>query len=198
MHHFNIEFDKKMAHLKIYRWRQWNHNLLESGIIQLLKLIQSYYLNSYEKYLIRNIHKDGSQLPYLVLKRHLDEYYHFLALCELQPFITMSEIYDTSDRDILGHMLKEEDDKYLQHYYTDHFNAINQQVSRGDRNRIRKEIVNILQANTIHNIDQLNQKVLDLLEKEDGSLLLSGANNENDDNDNDDDNDNSLLPKMLM
>ena len=50
---FNIVYDEVTNKLTIYRSSVWDNYLLEVGILEMLNIIKSLYLDSYESYLIK-------------------------------------------------------------------------------------------------------------------------------------------------
>ncbi len=74
---FNILYCARLNKLKIYDG-EWNELLVIPGIKRLIELIQNYYWNSYECYLLRKIHNSPSSLDVVKSKELLDEYFKFI------------------------------------------------------------------------------------------------------------------------
>ena len=99
---------------RVYTFRKNLEIFLEdTGIKQLISLVKSYYLDSYEIYLIRNLH--STQKPkanFWQLKDHLIIYYQFIAVFELEPYITSLQ-----DDEVVGHRLLEYESDFLSKTY---------------------------------------------------------------------------------
>jgi hypothetical protein len=156
----NVLFDKKIKRFLIYQDSEWANYFEETGITELVNLIKSYYLDNYELYLIRSIHMDGSRVTNRVaLNEHLTIYYRFLAIFDL----TIS-VVGTTDEEILGHRLVENSEYYLEDKYLKLYNDQKKLVKQTEKNRIKRQISNIVKENSVHNIAQLNSVLMDLLQ----------------------------------
>lgn len=126
----------------------------------MVKLIKGYYLDSYENYLIRNLHSDQFGGPDRTkLHKHLLIYYNFLATFDLIPNVT-----DLTDLDILGHRLIENNDYYLSGKYTNQYQEQKNKLKQSEKTQITRQIVNIVKDATTANIQKLNQALMEILE----------------------------------
>ena len=177
----NVLFDKKINRFKFYRTNEWESYIEDGGVKELISLIKSYFLDTYEVYLIRKLHRDSEQpVNRSSIQHHLKIYYQFLAIFDLPVFI-----FGLSDVEILGHKLKEDNDRYLEEYYTRMYSQEKTNIKESDKNRIKKKIINIVKENTVHNLSELNAAVLEFLRIDDNfrdqllknqSLIETGIN----------------------
>ena len=156
---FSVLFDKKIGRLKIYRDKGWETFIEEFGIKEIVSLIKSYYLDTYELYLIRNLHADCSNISNRqTLNEHIEIYYKFIYIFDLMP-----TIFGLEDNEILGHSLVETNPHYLEEKYMKLYYSQKNKVKQIERDRIKKRLSKIVKENTAHNIEELNQVILEIL-----------------------------------
>jgi hypothetical protein len=159
---FNILYDNKINKLKLYERGMWEEMLLNSGVKKILVTVQSYYLNSYELYLVRNIHnpKHGSFKKQQCVEL-LTEYYKFIGAFEVP-----SCMKGMVDADIIS---GESDTSHaLEDRYERLYKVTVDNLKKSDVNRKRRDVVDILKRNSIKNIDEMNKKVLELFNVDEG------------------------------
>jgi len=157
---FNIIFDKKINRIKMYRDKQWEPFLLNIGIGELISLIKSYFLDTYENYLVRNIHGTNLNIVYRnSLSNHLNEYYRFISIFDLPP-----GILGLTDKEILGYDLKENNPNYLEEYCYKIYTDIKNELKIAEKTAIKKQISNIIKENTIQNVDELNKNIFSIMQ----------------------------------
>lgn len=157
--HFNVFFDKMVNRLKLFRSKNWETFLEDAGIKQLISLIKSYYLDSYEVYLIRNLH--STQKPKVnpwQLKDHLIIYYQFIAVFELEPYITSLQ-----DDEVVGHRLLEYESDFLSKTYYKLYNEHKKELKESVIKSVKRTIINIVKDNSLHNIKMIDKTIIDLL-----------------------------------
>jgi hypothetical protein len=154
----NVLFDKTVRRLKLYSCGDWDSYLEDIGCKEVVKLVKSYFLDTYENYLIRNLHCDDTSQNRVKLREHLEIYYRFISIFELDPAIT-----NLTDEEILGHVLIEDNEFYLANTYSKLFYDQKKEVKIGDKNKCKRKIANIIKENTQHNLSQLNRTILELL-----------------------------------
>jgi hypothetical protein len=169
---FNILFDKTVKRLKYFSCGDWDTFLEDIGAKEVIKLLKSYFLDTYEVYLIKNLHGDETFLNRVTVKDHLDIYYQFIAALELDPIVI-----NQTDEEILGHRLIEAEEYHLSNKYSSQFHKLKTSVKPIEKNRIKKRISSIIKENTVHNIGELNHVLLDLLNIDDkfAQMILSQA-----------------------
>ena len=159
---FSVIFDKKVGRLGIYRGGEWESFIDEIGTRELVSLIKSYYLNTYELYLIKNIHHQESTMNRIILNEHLEIYYKFIAAFDLSPSILGLE-----DKEVLDQVLVSSNDHFLEERYINLYNKIKQEQKTSDRLQIKKRLSKIVKNNSCHNVDLLNKAILDILKIDD-------------------------------
>ena len=169
---FNIMFDNKVNKVTLYDQGTWENMLINNGLKKIMQIVQDYYLNSYEKYLLRMIiNPDTSLMKRQQCKELLTDYYAFISCFDIP-----SCVKDISSEEIV-YNIKVDDviDTYWKLYTMTRDN-----LKRSEINRTKKEVIDILKRNTIKNIEEMNKKVLDLFQVDESfkkNMLHVGANN---------------------
>jgi hypothetical protein len=162
---FNIVYDKERNKLLFWDGRRWEGFLVESGIHNLLRTVCTYYLYSMEVFLIRKIEVDkGSLHKKTQLKECLMHYYTLLACFHVDPFIK-----NRNDHQIL---YNPDDERYnekteefsLVDKYMSLYNKANEQLTRAQENRLKKDVLEIIKKNSNSNIKQLNKCIINLIQ----------------------------------
>ena len=157
----NFYYKKAVKRFELYSGTTWETFIEEEGANELVRLIKSYFLDTYEQYLIRHLHADSAQnLDRYKLDQHLKIYYRFIAIFELRPSIA-----DLSDQEILGHSLVENNPNYLKEKYMNIFGEKQSELKRSEINATKKKVISIIKENTVHNINELNQVLMELLKE---------------------------------
>lgn len=156
---FNIIFDKTIKRWHLYRGKEWESYLEDTGARELISLIKSYYLNTYEIYLIRNIYSNSAtSVNRMKLREHLEIYYKFIACFNLTPIII-----DYSDIDVVKFHINENNDYYLGETNMNLFSKLKNELKTTDIERTKRLVINIVKDNTTHNISQLNKAIISIL-----------------------------------
>ena len=156
---FNVLFDKAVKRLRLYRGKGWESFLEDVGARELVSLIKSYYLDTYEIYLIKNLHTDHPiGLNRIKLLEHLEIYYRFISIFDLSPHVD-----NFTDEEILGHRLMGGNENYLAERYIDVYGQQKREVKTAEKNQVKRKIINIVKENTIHNLTELNQTLMNIL-----------------------------------
>jgi hypothetical protein len=159
LHKFNVFYNKAIKRFKMYQGKDWESFIEEVGAKELVSLIKSYFLDSYELYLIKHLHGNNvKQFNRFKLEEHLGIYYHFIGVFDLAP-----SICDQNDSDLLGHRLTEESDHFLADKYMDLFFSEKKKLKSSEEVAITRKIVNIIKNNTSQNLSELNNVLMDLL-----------------------------------
>ena len=160
---FNILYDNKINRVKLYDRGMWEEMLLNNGIRRILITIQDYYLNSYELYLIRKLcNPNVNTFDKQQIQELLIEYYKFIG-----SFDVVSCIKDMNDSEILNYEDMSENFE-IHDKYDKLFKNTRDNLKRSDINRVKKEVVEILKRNSIKNIEEMNKRVLDLFQVDEG------------------------------
>jgi hypothetical protein len=170
LENMNILYDKDSKRFRIYSCGKWESFMESFGIKTIIRLLKSYFLDNYEKYLLCNLYGfEYTKLNRVKLKEYLDIYYHFLASMELDPIIATS-----LDEDIFGRLVKENEPNYMVNRLVDEFIKIKKSVKKSEINGTNKKILNLLKDNHSHNLKNLNKSILEILkvDEEFSNLLM--------------------------
>jgi len=165
LNQFNILFDKTLNRVKILSCGKWDSYLEEIGIKEVIRLLKSYFLDSYELYLIKNLHGTDSKKNRFAMRDHLDVYYKFISTFDLDAVVCSQ-----SDEVILGYNVKENNEYYLAEHYGKIYRDLKRDTKISEKNKIKRTITNIIKENTTHNLNKLNKIMLDLLKTDEEFL----------------------------
>ncbi len=155
----NIIYDDKLKELNLFKSGCWETFILERGIKEVIEILKEYFLDHYEKYLIKRIYiSEPNFMNKQKYKEDLERHYKFLGCFELVPYIK-----DKDDMDILG----EDDGDYgkyeIEEKWMKKYKDIVDNTKRYEINKIKKNIGEILKNNTKRNLKDLNQNIIELL-----------------------------------
>lgn len=158
----NIVYDKNADKLKIFDG-EWEEMLLNRGVKKILQTIQSYYWDAYECYMLRKLHTDKNAFNKQRLKELLIEYYKFIGCFDVEPFVKNKD-----NEDITGNSNKGDDafsicDEYYQMYLKTRDN-----IRKSEINNVKKVVLEIIRKNSDRNINELNKKVFELFNVDEG------------------------------
>ena len=151
---FNVLYDSEQKKVKLYS-TSWSPYLVDTGVKKLVETIQDSYLYAYEMYLIKKIY-GGKITNYPELtkyKNSLEEYYKFMSIFDIQPYCV-----DKTNNEILGN----NDESYeIQDKIFTIYNNV--KTSKGEINKMKKTVLEIIKSNSKQNVKELNKKLIDLL-----------------------------------
>ncbi len=165
----NIVYDDKMKELNLFKSGSWETLILERGLREIISLLQDYFLNYYEKYLVMKIYNEVNEQEKMKYREDIERHYKLLSCFDLPPYIK-----DKNDLEILGKYYKEneedfenkdEKEKYiLEEKYLKIYNKISDDTKKSEINKTKKNIIDILKNNTKRNMKEFNSKMVDLLD----------------------------------
>jgi len=158
LNQFNILFDKTVNRVKILSCGKWDSYLEELGVKEVIRLLKSYFLDSYELYLIKHLHGHDNTKNRFSIRNHLDIYYKFLGTFDLDAIVCTQ-----TDKMILGYELKENNEYYLANHYGKIYKDIKTEIKISEKNKVKRTITNIIKENSTHNLNKLNKIMLDLV-----------------------------------
>lgn len=157
MLNFNVHYDKRGKRIKIYDDGCWTAYLEDSGIDKVIEHLLFSYLNDYELYLLRKIHD-----PFCNFKAAMDEklqiYYKFLCCFEFRP-----HVIGFTDKYIIGRNIKEDKLEWIANYASKVYSDEKKKLKTGEMKNTRKLILNIIKTNSVVNIDDVNEALIELL-----------------------------------
>jgi hypothetical protein len=165
--HFNIHIEQNKV--RIYEGGHWKEYHKTHGLRKLVQIVQENIWDTYEVYLIRKMQeKDLNFSDRVQFRSYLQEYYMFLACIGNEPYVR-----DRPNNQIL---FSPDDDRYWEdveyedvnaHSITDeymkHFNTWKTELSDRDKERTKRDLLDILQNNNKRNIAELNKVILALI-----------------------------------
>lgn len=156
----NILFDEKTKKLKLFEGGEWETLLQEAGITKVIYAIKDNYLDMYECYLVRRLNDDKiSAVEKSSIKEHLFDYYKFISCFNIDPYIK-----GKTDEHILKGTPQDSEDMTIEnHTIADTLmpqaRKVIDSMPRGEIQRTKKEVLEIIKRNSKQNIDELNKKV---------------------------------------
>jgi len=165
---FNVIYDSKVNTIKLYEQGEWQEMIVSKGIVHIIKIIQEFYLDSYEFFLIRKM-KDSNEPGRRKAKYRelLEEYFKFIACFDIDPYYKDKNnneiLFNDEDpryykevdySDIDAHSIEEEMNKI--------YSNIRDKITKSEINSIKKEVIDIIKKNTKRGIEEVNKKVLEL------------------------------------
>jgi hypothetical protein len=158
LEYFNLVYDSHINKLKLYDGGAWKSLLIEQGIKQILIITKEYYLDKYESYLLRKIRNTDNLMEKQKCNELLKEYYKFIACFEIDPFVK-----DHNDSDILNNSNNSSSDYQMQDTYYQFFQKVQENLTKGEITKMKREVAEIVKRNTKQNIHELNNRVLNLI-----------------------------------
>ena len=155
----NIVYDDKSKELNLYKSGSWETLIVERGIKEVVVILKDYFLDYYEKYLLKKIHVLAviAQMKANKYKEDLERHYKFIGCFDLLPFVQ-----DKDDCEIIGD--EGESGKYtIEEKWMTKYNDIVYNTKKGEITKIKKNITDILKNNTKRNMKELNNNMIDLL-----------------------------------
>jgi hypothetical protein len=103
----NIVYDDKMKELNLFKSGSWEILILDRGLREIVSLLQDYFLNYYEKYLVMKIYKEVNEQEKMKYREDLERHYKLLGCFDLPPYIK-----DKNDLEILEKYYNEDPDYF--------------------------------------------------------------------------------------
>lgn len=161
-------FDAERNKLKLYNDGEWQEYLFDKGVKVVLEIIQRYFFNKYECYLLRKLQTHMNQETQS-LEAHLLQYYKFLACFELAPYMESSndyEIIHNYDDDAYHTPVCKADTHCftIQDMWMPKYMQIRQTLTLYEANRMSRQVKDILLRNTKSNVKELNKKFMEVFQ----------------------------------
>jgi len=159
---YNIHFDDKANKVRMYESGEWESFLIDSGVKKAIQIIQEYFFDAYESFLVRKLYSDDiGPRDKQIIEEQIKEYYKFISCFDLFPTVK-----DKSDNIILGfnerNFRQSSFDDAISERLMKWYNTIENNMMRSEYNKIRKDVIEILKRNTKHNMDELNKRMTSL------------------------------------
>jgi len=177
----NIMYDFVTTHIHIFRNNKWELYIEEKGINEIMRCIQEVMYDVYECYLIKKLNafdKDGRHVQRLPFEELLIDYYKFIAIFDLEPYIkdktnsdilnngsttygSLSESESGSESGSSDSYDRDEDTAICDKYYPKYLQAQNTVTIRVCKEN-KKRVLDIVKRNFKASLDMLNKEVANL------------------------------------
>lgn len=153
----------------IYEAGLWEDLLVNSGIKKVIQMVQLYYLNSYECFLIRKILSDTvTAFQKQQYRELLKLYYKFIGCFYVAPYVK-----ERHDNAVLYNEDDERRDSGLEEYTIEEdflplYDRVVGKMTRSESNAMKKEVLDIIKRNSLKNVEDMNKKLLDLFNMDQG------------------------------
>lgn len=156
----NVLYDNKAKKIRLFQDGVWDDTIISIGLKKLVQSIQENYLNDYEKYLVcksRNIQTHFSTKA--LIKDLIKDYYRFIGAFELYPLVR--------DKPDSHFRLGSAGDFEVEEEFMPIYTQINNAMTKSEIKNVQKDVLDIIKGNSQRNIDELNKKVINLLQIDD-------------------------------
>jgi hypothetical protein len=164
---YNVHLDQ--SKLVVYEGGDWKEMYKTHGLQYFIRIIKENYWDTYEVYLIRKIRDmDLNFSERIRFKYYLQEYYTFLACTDNDPYVK-----DRPDNQVIYNA---DDDRYWDepsyvdidsHKIADEYMRLYTQwkteLRDKDRDKLQRELSDLLRNNSKKNIQDLNKLVMSLI-----------------------------------
>ena len=122
----------------------------------------------YECYLLRNMeNNDTTAVKRNECLEYLCEFYKFLGCFDIDPYVKNRNnneiLYNENDSRYHEHVDDSNIEMFsIQDKYYKFYDKTCKEITKGEVNEIKKQVINIIRRNSIRNIDEMNKKVLEL------------------------------------
>ena len=156
----NVLYDNKSKKIRLYQDGVWDDTIVSIGLKKLVQSIQETYLDEYEQYLIIKSRSDKTHFTTKsLIKELIADYYKFISAFELHPFVK-----DKSNNHFrFGSSTEYDIEEEFMAIYTKGIDS----MSVSEFRKIQKDVLDIIKGNTRRNIEELNKKVINLIQIDD-------------------------------
>ena len=147
---YNVIYDKKLKELHIYDG-MWESMSLSNGTKHYVERIQRNFLDSYERYLIRNITSMSIGQKRKLYVEMLEHYYGFIGCFGLAPYFV-----DSVDEDVI----------VSERYYPIYTNIVSK-LNKPKVNTTIKNMQEMINRNSLKHVIVLNRKITDMFQMHD-------------------------------
>lgn len=192
----NIVFDSKLKEIKFFEGDCWEGKSLESGTKYYIERIQKNFLDSYERYLLRNLDSMSQGRDRAKFKEMLELYYEFIGCFDMEPFCKEAnddEIIrpmscdedeeddndsDTSSISSLRHRSYHEPTYEIQETYYPIYKKVVNLLTKGMKSKMIRIVQDAIKRNSAKNEKTLNKKITSLFDMDETfkDILLSIQN----------------------
>ena len=155
----NIIYDENIKELTLYKSDSWKSFRFERGLKEVLEILKDYFLDYYEKYLLKKIYlTEPNLLQKQKYREALESHYKFLGCFDLVPYVNNKD-----NMDILGEHDGDFGKYDIEEKYMSKYREIVDNTKRYEINRMKKSLTEIFKNNTKRNMKELNKNMIELL-----------------------------------
>jgi hypothetical protein len=162
----NIIYDKGLKEIQIYDG-SWDSMPFDSGTKHYVERIQCNLLNSYECYLLRNIHGMRQGQNRTLSIEVLETYFSFIGCFELDPFCKSASddqiLSPSSISDEEETVVSVEETYDLSEEFYPIYKRVANQLARTYKNKTIKNIQNAIKSNTAKKESIINKRIANLV-----------------------------------
>jgi hypothetical protein len=147
----NVLYDEQSEKIRFVEFGTWRSKMLESGVDEIICKIQSGYLDYYEDYLLRRC-ESADAYSLQIIKERLEDYYKFLVCFDLDPCVKDMKYLEDTKSEAIYNM----------------YRRIRTELRKIDETKVRREVTRIIRRNCKANIIELNKKIMDLIQVDEG------------------------------
>lgn len=149
-----LVYDEKLRKIHIREGSSWQSSRFDRGVKTIIGWLQSTYLDSYERYLVRRILTHANARKRAQSEESLRLYFGFIESFDLEPFVVSS---DTADEDELF------SDENTRERFIDMFQRERAELKKMTRDRYIRDVKEILARNSQKNKMEISRRLLDLV-----------------------------------
>jgi len=162
----NVMFIEKINQISLYHNDEWEDHLLECGIKEIIRIMHNYYLEAYEKYIIKRIYCDTdistrSRNDY---KHQMETYYTFIAYFDIYPFAKSRNNVELVP---VNSQYSDDNDYSIEENCMSVYQKCKQSLTKVQINQMRKRVVDIIKRATADNMSKLNKNIMLLANNDD-------------------------------
>lgn len=155
----NIIYDEMLDRIKIYCDGVWESYLIDSGMQRIVKILRSNYLDPYECYLYKKLFDDKKISGYNLnnVRIKLEEYYKFLAIFDLRPYV-----YENPIDYVISNYKTENPDEFRD-FGMKKYEETKKTLSKTESSSTKRMIMDIIKRNHKVNLKKLNERILEII-----------------------------------
>jgi len=137
---------------------RWDDYMCDPGIHYLIDTLVSYNLEEYEAYLIRKLESRSTLGEF---KSSLEDYYGFIAVFDVDPWVR-----NKSDADLMDSVRFEGNE--IACSYMDIYKRVKEGLTDIQRKTTARMVIDVIKTTTKTNVRELNKRIMSILNLDDG------------------------------
>ena len=154
----NILFVEELNKIKLYHDDEWESYLMDAGIQRIITILRDYYLETYEKYIVKKLFgiNNLDALSRSKYRAQLVELYRFYGHFDILPYAK-----DKKNTELIDHF-SHTNDNFLQDFCMELYLEEKNKLTKTEINTMKRQIIGIIKKNTQFAIKSLNKSILQL------------------------------------